>query len=739
MTYSRNSTRRASSSLSQRGSSKTGRHRSLVSQPVNMIQIYIRGQMHTSDQPLTSSFNCGTIEGTQRSFPSHLSTHPSCCYPNYASEPSSGFTSELGSLRALSLCTPSTPSNSNQEEPQEFFGETPLCRQPSPSDPEGALRGIGGSSCKSKFSSAGVNRTNLLTSHTDDNVTYDTEGTLGPNPPHDSRHSSSFRYSEERLDCVPGISAEIPPPTNRYQEPWSSQRRQYNGPSRPSDVVQESRVFQQYPRRQQEGSGRNIYQGHTNNQQHCHQSATCQDPIYRENGTAYGSSPGSSSSAYPDSPASDRTVAQGKIGKRKGPLSKAGRENARFMRKVGCCYRCFIMKERCILDEQSVHDKICVRCRKLLNSSRTWLLPCTQEGLEKRDKFVVPGFMADQLNPSQVAIFITAHVKSVRENSSISLSLTVGIGQKLILENAVEVVLENPEAVSMHAVRPAHSAPTPLVKLNSPPILPCLADPKALERHFNNWLDAAIQEPNSELPGKCFPEAHEHWQRTILTIICEYYQRTMHKLETTAYQMLQEALKLTLLNHLMCHPFLVPKEEVGRLNGQLQGSYPFDAEKSVCPRLVNKVIKSMLLPLLNRLAACVLRNLHHLLRTRGKEESLWDPLFCTVFLCLIVVGKFQVSFLERVEVGLMNRDYSFLRNDAVDGIKDMERELSIHLVGQFHARFGTNRQRNGHGKMFNPLARDRTPRFSWLADEVRLATETYGMSRSPHQDQNSKC
>jgi hypothetical protein len=588
---------------------------------------------------------------------------------------------------------------------------------------------------------------------TDDNVIYGTEGTLGPNPPHDSRHSSSFRYPEERPDCVPGISAEIPPPTNRYQEPWSSVRPHYSGRSLPSDVVQESRVFQQYrwpptvedrfpPRRQQEGVWSNIYQGHTNNQQHCHPSATCQDPIYRENGTAYGSSPGSSSSANPDSPGSDRTVAQGKIGKRRGPLSEAGRKNAQFMRKVGCCYRCFIMREKCTLDEQSVQDKICVRCRKVLNHSRTWLLPCTQEGLEKRDKFVVPGFMADQLNESKVAIFITAHVKSVRPNSSISLTLTVGIGQNLILENAVEVVLKDHEAVSMHAVRPAHSAPTPLVKLNSPPILPCLTDPKALERHFNDWLDAVIQEPNSELPEHCFPEAHEHWQKTILTIICQYYQRTAHKLETTgtdAYQMLREALKLTLLNHLMCHPFLVPQEEVGRLIGQLQGSYPYDAEELVCPRLVNKIIKSMLLPLLNRLATCVLRNLHHLLRTRGKEESLWDPLFCTVFLCLIVVGKFQVSFLERVEVGLKNCDHSFLRDHAVTGIVEMETELSIHLVGQFHARFGTNRKGNGHGKMFNPLARDRTPRFSWLADEVRLATETYGMSPSPHQDQNSKC
>jgi len=61
----------------------------------------------------------------------------------------------------------------------------------------------------------------------------------------------------------------------------------------------------------------------------------------------------------------------------------------------------------------------------------------------------------------------------------------------------------------------------------------------------------------------------------------------------------------------------------------------------------------------------------------------------------------------------------------------MERELSAHLVGLFHARFGTNRGGTGRGKMFNPLARDRTVAFSWLAEEVALATQTHGMSRRP--------
>jgi hypothetical protein len=93
-----------------------------------------------------------------------------------------------------------------------------------------------------------------------------------------------------------------------------------------------------------------------------------------------------------------------------------------------------------------------------------------------------------------------------------------------------------------------------------------------------------------------------------------------------------------------------------------------------------------------------------------------------------VVGKIQVSCLERAEIGLANHDNSYMKDDAIAGIEEMERELSTHLVSLFHARFGTNRKGTGRGKMFNPLARDRTAAFSWLAEEVALATQTYGMS-----------
>jgi hypothetical protein len=162
MTYSRSSSRRASSSLPQPGRSKTGQRKHLVSQPVNMRQSYVRRQVHASDQPLRTSFNCGPVEGTQYSFPSDLSTHPSYHDPNYASNPNSKSTSELESARALSFQTPLTPSSSNQGELQEFFGDDQLRGRLSPSDPDGALQGIGSSSRKSKSQPGGHQRGEVI-------------------------------------------------------------------------------------------------------------------------------------------------------------------------------------------------------------------------------------------------------------------------------------------------------------------------------------------------------------------------------------------------------------------------------------------------------------------------------------------------------------------------------------------------------------------------------------------------
>jgi hypothetical protein len=103
-------------------------------------------QNYTYEQAF--SFNAGIFQGSQSDFWSDLSTHPSTYYQNYAGGPDSASTSELGSARAASFLTPSTPTNSNDGDVVDHPGEASPSEHQSPNDSDRALQGISGSNCE---------------------------------------------------------------------------------------------------------------------------------------------------------------------------------------------------------------------------------------------------------------------------------------------------------------------------------------------------------------------------------------------------------------------------------------------------------------------------------------------------------------------------------------------------------------------------------------------------------------
>ena len=141
----------------------------------------------------------------------------------------------------------------------------------------------------------------------------------------------------------------------------------------------------------------------------------------------------------------------------------------------------------------------------------------------------------------------------------------------------------------------------------------------------------------------------------------------------------------------------------------------------------------MLLPMLHYATKRVFGDLSKMLRAKGHEGTEWDQAFCIVIVCLFVVAKTQATLVQRAEVGRENGDGSYLLDHARSDIHEMEAEVSTHLIGLFHHRFGTTKKGNGKGKTFNPLARDERdrPKFeSRLAESVRSVTDTYGMISS---------
>lgn len=417
------------------------------------------------------------------------------------------------------------------------------------------------------------------------------------------------------------------------------------------------------------------------------------------------------------------------LGGRMMRSTESSTQNAKVIRNKGACFRCLIRKERHVPDKQGASDGICKRCRELGNSNnyRTWGLRCSEIGLDQRGIFMLPKALMLPLTGYRLRHFVKEHVQMLVPNSSIKLALTIGFGEPLRL-NAVEVIPRGQGAIRLFGCHISSTGETIALVIESPPVIPLLSDRYVIIRHINHWVDAMIRE-DSGLPGDYFPEARDLWQREMLTIICQYHREHLSDLEPAgygAYQTLRWALKLTVLNHIMSHPLVVPDDEVGALAHQLRYYRVAQSAEWICPRLANKVIKNLLVPMLKGSIDQVLDGLQKMLRSRRVDSSAWDQAFCVVFLCLIVVGKTQASLVERAAVGLLNDDDPFTLYAAASEILEMEAELSAHLIGMFHHRFGTMRKMDG----YNPLSRDPHSRpqvASQLAESVRLATDSYGM------------
>jgi hypothetical protein len=225
-----------------------------------------------------------------------------------------------------------------------------------------------------------------------------------------------------------------------------------------------------------------------------------------------------------------------------------------------------------------------------------------------------------------------------------------------------------------------------------------------------------------------FPDSSQFWQLRILEGVCEQYRNEAlcDRAGAPAQQTLRSALKLSVLNYLMGHAFLVPEEDVDTLfrnleNPHFQGRVP---RRPVCPRPANKFLKMMALPVLRPLTEKTLSGLHELLRANVPHAMIWDKTFAIVFLCLMVISSTQRSLFQLAVARAADNDLSFGRLDAGCEARTMDSELVVHIIGMFHDKFRTN----SNSKGFNPLRPSYSagqPPFSPFAAYVKAMTDTY--------------
>lgn len=305
------------------------------------------------------------------------------------------------------------------------------------------------------------------------------------------------------------------------------------------------------------------------------------------------------------------------------------------------------------------------------------------------------------------------------------LSLSIGFGEPWIFR-AVEL---DPGKHISHDMFGFQRQSAETLRLANPPVVPLWVDPLLMHVNLDCWLDRMVSNPQADWPRHWFPAPTQIWHLRILEGICKQYH-CLHsprdKVEAPAYQTLQWALKLSVLSYVMSHAFLVPGDTIGTLfecleNPGFRGRAPCEP---VCPRLANKFLKMMVLPMMRLVTVKTLSGLYELLRATPADAHLWgiwDKTFAVTFLCLMAIGSTQRSLFQRAFACETNSDSSFGHQDAASYAQSMDSELVVYVIGMFHDKFHTGSK----SKTLNPFSENCiiTP-CSLFAEYVKQMTYT---------------
>ena len=372
------------------------------------------------------------------------------------------------------------------------------------------------------------------------------------------------------------------------------------------------------------------------------------------------------------------------------------------------------------------------------------MTPCSFKRLEERCEYMLPGEfaapsvagsqlrneapLANQIGVPQMQEFLSQYLGT--NPRKFLLSLSIGFGEPWTFW-AVELVPGNHQFHQMFGFHRQSAVEHPSAlpySLTSPPVVPLWIDPLLMQINIDCWLDRMIGDSQTGWQRHWFPDPCQIWQLKILEGICRLYrchEAPHDRAGALAHQTLRYALKMSVLNYVMGHAFLVPEEHVDMLFQHLKNPHFKQAHpKYVSPRAANKFVKMMALPVMRLVIEKTLSGLHELLRACVSHRRLWDQTFAAVFLCLMVISSTQRALSQRAIIFAANNDSSYGRQHAVSDARAMDEELVAYMVGMFHDTFRTVSASKG----FNPLSGigsvDQQP-CSRFAAYVKTMTDKY--------------
>ncbi|KIW98788.1 uncharacterized protein Z519_00451 [Cladophialophora bantiana CBS 173.52] len=385
---------------------------------------------------------------------------------------------------------------------------------------------------------------------------------------------------------------------------------------------------------------------------------------------------------------SSRERGGGGGGGRTGPLNPTQRQQASDVRRRGACLRCAVMREKCDLGnpcnncltkERRKCPKYCIPNRSDWDGCKTSLFPDELTCRLRKDNLLQ--YLAN-------STFDVSH-----RPFQIPLDMYIGIPLYVLVREFHPL---QPALEIRHAFQTSHG-PNGEKSYDrqqtwNPPIIMCIRNGELektvnqVRKNITGIFDKLLADPKEyrKWTTEYFEEQEEDFQTQILRVLGRYYRRDIEE-----HSILKAALRLLWFEYLLLNKFTVPAEAVPILEANLGSKRPVGAPQHlhVIPDTINRFLKAIILPLAEKAAEKLIKNLHDMMFkmavTQKMPQGRRDLVLCLLFILVIFLGRTQVAllFLSHTPAPEIGMEYS--QEQAESKIEEMEQIVSDYLLS-FH-------------------------------------------------------
>ncbi|EXJ79085.1 hypothetical protein A1O3_08586 [Capronia epimyces CBS 606.96] len=363
---------------------------------------------------------------------------------------------------------------------------------------------------------------------------------------------------------------------------------------------------------------------------------------------------------------------QEKGGRRKGPLSREGRQQASDCDTQLPCTNCLTKERRKI-------PKQCIQARFDWKGCKSMLFP--EEITCRLQKENLARYLSN-------ATFIY----SARPKFQVPLELNVGSPLYVTVKEFCPLHL---------ALRHAHvpienadgSKSYTKCQVWSPPIIMFIKDSRDLERQVKlvrqrivAMFAQVLDDPQRwrDWTVKYFPHRADDFQTTILEHIGLYYRKDIKE-----HAVIKTALSLLWFMYLLWNKFTVPTAAVPQLEEHIDSRRPVWAPQDihVIPDTINRFLKAIIMPMAMKAARKITATLHDMLFqmsvTQKQSTARTDIALCLAFVLLMFVGQMQAALVLLADTPASETGMKYSFEEAETKIRAIEQSVNEYLLS-FH-------------------------------------------------------